>query len=401
MAEKQVELTFLSYFSIHNEALARRVVEDFNANRKGVHVELQIATGGTTKHAEQILVRIASGVPPDIFDVHPAQFYDFMNRGAFYDLTEPLGRDQAFGLRDFHPSILQSVTLNGRIYALPQRISTYTLFFNADAVAGAGVAAPSPSWTDPNWNWDALRRMGRSLRMDISGDGKLDRYGVAVSTAISEKFLPFVWQAGGDIFDSEYTQLVLDSPEGLAAIEYVRSGYQELVFGSGGVAQLLSGKAGMAVDIPPKITELRNKANFDWDVAALPMGPAGAATTIQPVPYGIAASTMHPQEALEFFKYFHSVEVGKLEAQNGIDLQPRRSVVTSRALDMVRPPHNPQSLIQALEVARPVPDKNLSFARIVSAVNSALAPVWRNEADARTALASVKESVASLLAEGK
>lgn len=400
-AQDRVELTFLSYFSIHNQALARKVVDDFNASQDRIHVDLQIASGGTTAHAEEILVRVAAGVAPDIFDVHPAEFYDFMNRGLFYDLTQALERDPEFNLQDFHPSVLQSVMLDGRIYALPQRISMYVLFYNADMVAEVGLPPPSPLWDDPNWDWEALRTAGRFLRADTSGDGMYDRYGVAISTAINQKFLPFVWQAGGNIFDDDYTQLTLDSPEALEAIEYVRSGYQERVFGTGGVGQLLNGQTGMAVDIPPAMNNLRENASFDWDVAALPMGPAGPATTMQPVPYGVAASTKHPEEALKFFKYLHSVEVGMLESQNGILLQPRRSVVTSSAFAPTPPPYNPQTFVHALEVARPVTDKNLNFAQIVSVINSALSPVWQGQADARTALAGIKDTVAALLAEGK
>lgn len=400
-AQSRVELTFLSYFAIHNEALARQVVDDFNARQDRIYVDLQIASGGTTAHAEEILVRTAAGVAPDIFDVHPAQFYDFMNRGLFYDLTQALERDAEFNLDDFHPSVLESVKLNGKIYALPQRISMYVLFYNADMVAGAGLAPPSPRWDDPAWDWEALRTAGRFLRADTSGDGAIDRYGVAISTAVNMKLLPFIWQGGGDIFDRDYTELTLDQPEALRAIEFVRNGYQEQVFGTGGVAQLIRGQTAMAVDIPPTMNNLRENASFDWDVAALPMGPAGNATTMQPVPYGIAATTKHPQEALEFFKYLHSVEVGMLESQNGILLQPRRSVVTSSAFAPTPPPYHPETFLQALEVARPVPDKNLNFAQIMNVVNSALSPVWRGEVDARTALAGVKEVVAALLAEGK
>ncbi|NLN18378.1 MAG: sugar ABC transporter substrate-binding protein [Firmicutes bacterium] len=401
-AQQRVELTFLSYFAVHNPELAERVIDDFNTSQDRIRVTLQISPGVSSPgHAEQILVRTAAGVAPDIFDVHPAQFYEFMRRGMFYDLTSVLRQDKAFNLEDFHPAVLESVKLDGRLYALPQRISMYVLFYNADLFAEAGLTPPSPLWNDPNWNWDAFRTAARVPRVDLDGDGIVDRSGAGISSTVNEKFLPFLWQAGGDIFDPDYTALTLDTPEAFQAIEYVRSGYQEGVFRTGGVTQLVGGAVAMAVDIPPTIRLLRENAIFDWDVAALPIGPKGAATTIQPIPHGISAFTRYPAEAIEFFKYFHSAKVGVLEAQHGIHLQPRRSVVTSKAFADNPPPRNVQSFLYALDVARPIPDKNLNFSEIMRMVNRALSPVWRGEEDPRSAVASVKDAVASLLQEGK
>jgi len=400
-ANERVHLTFLSYFSIHNRDLAQQVVDEFNASQDRIEVELQLAAGNTLQHAEEIQVRTASGVAPDIFDVHPAQFYQFMADGLFLDLTPALERDPAFNLSDFHPSVLESVKLNGKIFALPQRISMYVLLYNKDMVAAAGVPAPSASWSDAAWNWDAMRSAGRFLRADTDGDGTMDRFGTAISTGVHQKFLPFIWQAGGRLFDPDYTQLTLDRPEGLEAIEYVRTGYEEGVFTTGGIAQLVNGQVAMTVEIPPTMVQLRENASFEWEVAALPMGPAGAATTMQPVPYGVAATTKHPEEALEFFKYLHSTEVGIRETVNGILLQPRRSVVTSEAFTSNPPPSNVQTFVQALEVARPAPALNLNYSQAVNRINQALAPVWRGEADARAALEGVKDAVATLLQEGK
>ena len=400
-AAERVQLTFLSYFSIHNRELAQQVVDAFNASQDRIFVDLQFAAGGTTQHAEEIIVRTASGVAPDIFDVHPADFYKFMHDGMFLDLTAALERDPEFNLSDFHPSVLESVTLNGKIYALPQRISMYVLFYNKDMVAQAGLAPPSASWNDPNWDWEAMRTAGRFLRADTDGNGTMDRFGTAIATAVHQKFLPFIWQAGGRLFDPDYTQLMLDAPEGLAAIEYVRTGYEEGIFTTGGINEIISGRVAMTVEIPPTLVRLRDEAAFAWDVAALPMGPGGAATTMQPVPYGIAATTKHPEEALEFFKYFHSTEVGILETMNGIVLQPRRSVVTSDAFSANPPPESVHTFVQALDVARTAPTNNLNFNNIVTLINQALAPVWRGQADARSALESIKEPVATLLREGK
>ena len=111
-------MTFLSYFAVHNPELAERVIDDFNTSQDRIRVTLQISPGVSSPgHAEQILVRTAAGVAPDIFDVHPAQFYEFMRRGMFYDLTSVLRQDKAFNLEDFHPAVLESVKLDGRLYS--------------------------------------------------------------------------------------------------------------------------------------------------------------------------------------------------------------------------------------------------------------------------------------------
>ena len=198
----------------------------------------------------------------------------------------------------------------------------YVLFYNADLFAEAGLTPPSPLWNDPNWNWDAFRTAARVPRVDLDGDGIVDRSGAGISSTVNEKFLPFLWQAGGDIFDPDYTALTLDTPEAFQAIEYVRSGYQEGVFRTGGVTQLVGGAVAIAVDIPPTIRLLRENAIFDWDVAALPIGPKGAATTIQPIPARDLRIHALPRGSHRVLQVLPLRESRSPEAQHGIHLQP-------------------------------------------------------------------------------
>ena len=43
--------------------------------------------------------------------------------------------------------------------------------------------------------------------------------------------------------------------------------------------------------------------DFDWDVAPVPLGPAGCYTTFGSNWYGVYSKTRHPEAAAEFAKY--------------------------------------------------------------------------------------------------
>ncbi len=390
---KPVEITFLSFFVTKDEELARSIISDFERANPDIKVNLEIMSYDAV--AEQTITRVAGGRPPDVIDLHPKDFYSFVRQGLLRDLTAWAQRD--VDLNDFFPPVLATVRVDGRIYALPQRISTYVLFYNKSLFDGAGLPYPAKDWRDARWNWDAFREASRKLKQDMNGDGKVDRFGAVIDTGIERKLLTFLFQSGGTIFDTEYRNLLLDREEALRAFRYVQQGFREELFGG----SFPKGTAGMIVDIPPSMIDFHKQVAFEFDVAALPQGPAGPGTTLQPIPVGVVAQSKNPEAAWAFLRFYMSRPTSARHSQAGVIVQPRRSVTAN-------PENYPKvgvrdllPFIGALEVGRPVPNLHSKFPEIAAMINQALTPVWRGEKDPLTAIQEIKGPVEALLRQGR
>ncbi|MGI6608970.1 MAG: ABC transporter substrate-binding protein [Limnochordia bacterium] len=395
----KVKITWMTTMWKVNEPLHLQIIDEFNGSQDRIEVTMEPIASNDAE-AETILLRIAAGTPPDMVDFHPRYFYPFVRNGVLVDIEPFLKEDKRFGLDDFFPAVLESMRVGGTLYGLPQRISVYHLYYNIDQFDGAGVAVPSPSWSDARWNWEAYRQAAGKLTKDADGDGVYERVGASIG-GIVEQLLPWIWQGGASLFDRDYQTLTLDSAEGIGTLDYLAEGLRAGVFRQEGWQGFQAGNAAMHLNIPTVMTTYLQTTIFRWDLAALPRGSAGAATVIQPIPYGLVANSKHLPEAAEFFRFFFSRDISRRQSENGIVMQPRRSVTASSAFMPNPPPHNKISLLEALEYARPVPSHNLKFPDITSVIVRTLSQVWTGKADSRTAVASMKQQVNALLAEGR
>lgn len=141
------------------------------------------------------------------------------------------------------------------------------------------------------WTWDDLRAAAEALTNPDAGVIGL------VTPPNLERWLPFLYQAGGAIFNEE-GEYVMNSPEALQALEFyvgmVRDGIagppSRVDSGWGGEA-FGRGRAAMAMEGNWVIQFLLdNYPELNWGVAELPAGPAGKATMAFTVCYGVAAN---------------------------------------------------------------------------------------------------------------
>ena len=81
----------------------------------------------------------------------------------------------------------------------PRYVVNYTYAYNPEILQQRGVAAPAPTeWV----TWDQVRETARRTHVDQDGDGTPEVVGF-VNGTVFVQFLPFVRQAGGEVYDSE------------------------------------------------------------------------------------------------------------------------------------------------------------------------------------------------------
>ena len=114
---------------------------------------------------------------------------------GFVDLTDWLDET---GVRDkINPPAFSPWTSRGRVFGLPHDVHPVMLGYRADLVEAAGIDVGQIK------TWDDFRRVMAPLMADNDGDGKPDRYLLAMWPTQREKIEILLLQGGGRMFDAK------------------------------------------------------------------------------------------------------------------------------------------------------------------------------------------------------
>lgn len=194
-----------------NEARAQELVTKFEAANPGITIDLEITT--TDGLPQRILTALQSGAAPDVIDVQ----HGWVNGYAQNDLILPMD-DVITDREDYIPAALEYVTWNDQTWAVPYRIETHAVLYNRAHFTDAGLDPDAPPQT-----WDELVAAATALTKDgrfgfaITGGGE-------VGNTIFRS-LPFIWMAGGAIISDDGTEVLVNSPETVAAVKFYTDFY--------------------------------------------------------------------------------------------------------------------------------------------------------------------------------
>jgi multiple sugar transport system substrate-binding protein len=247
---------------------------------------------------QQLGQALAGGTPPDVFYVDASRFADYASNGAL----EPYG-DKISNPEDFYESLRTTFTYDGKFYCAPKDFSTLALQVNTALFTKAGLTE-----ADVPTTWDQLTSVSQKLKAAkvqplVIGDTR-DRIGA------------FMVQSGGWITSADGKQATGDSPENLAALDYVqgllKQGYaaypKEVSAGWGGEA---FGKQSAAMTIEGNWIKGAMQNDFPdvkYTVHPLPTGPAGQGTLSFTNCWGIAAKSQFKEQAIAFVEAMTKAE---------------------------------------------------------------------------------------------
>ncbi|MEU4743478.1 extracellular solute-binding protein, partial [Actinosynnema sp. NPDC023658] len=184
----QVSLTWWDHFD--HSPTADEAVDQLLARYAQDHPGVRIERTSLPRPEFQakLAQATASGVFPDIAAVDSTDLSRLAAVDALADLTDRFaGWDLA---QRFLPPVRESATVGDRVYGVPLRSTTTALVYNRDHFTAAGVAGPPTTWEGLRATAEALTTADRS---GLCFAGKDDD--------LTTTFLPFLWQAGGDVTD--------------------------------------------------------------------------------------------------------------------------------------------------------------------------------------------------------
>jgi multiple sugar transport system substrate-binding protein len=191
-------------FSLQDEIATTRVDTFKKAYPK---VQVKVTEGGFDE--QQFLSAVASGSPPDLVYVDREIIGTYAARGAIQPLDDCISSAK-IDMSQYRPAAVQQVTVDGKVYGIPEFYSVRVMMINNQAVKEAGL---SPADVDTS-DWSKLSGLARQLTV-TKGD-KLQRIGF--DPKIPE-FLPMWVKAnGGAMLSDDGKTAQLNDPKVVEAL---------------------------------------------------------------------------------------------------------------------------------------------------------------------------------------
>jgi multiple sugar transport system substrate-binding protein len=371
----KTELVLMGWSSspAENERL-QQMVDTYNAANPGVNVTLSQVPDYDTK----LQVSLAGGSPPDVFYVDSFKFFDLQNAGALAN-----GNDQIVDQSDFVPSLKSAFTKDGQFYCPPKDFSTLALEYNTDLFDAAGVEYPTADWT-----WQDLEDAAAALTNKDAGV-----YGMSITPDMA-RWLAFLYQAGGSVYNADATQMTINSPEALEAMTFyaglVEKGYavQPSDVSTGWPGEAFGqGKAAMVIEGNWIMSYLKDQfPDLNFGVSELPMGPAQRATMAFTVCYAAPANGKHPAESWDLINYLTGTDGMKAWTDLGLAMPTRQSLSAGWAEQYP----DSQSFIAGAEYSNPWQFVT-GFQAVLDTMNSGLQQVFAGLATPEQVLAEAEQ----------
>lgn len=310
------------------------VVDAFNKSRTDIVVSATVTPDLGTK----LLASIAGKVPPGVVLFDRYMTGQYASRDALIPLEPYIVRDK-MDPGAFFEACWNETVYAGKVYSIPFETNSRVLMYNKRLFKEAGLDPLKPPET-----WDDLVRYSQALTKR-DDKGRLTQVGfVPIWNGVS--LVHYLWQSGGDVFNSDATKVAFSGAEGVKALEWVVSqvkyyGYSNLVsfasgFGSHMTDPFYLGKVAMKSDGCWMLSDMRRYAPElvagDLGLAPLPKG-AQRATIAGGFSLVIPRGAANTDAVWEFIKFavskdaqvLFSRRVGTIPALKAAAFDPRVS----------------------------------------------------------------------------
>ena len=275
------------------------LIKAWEAKNPGYKVNVELV--GWTQCQDKVTTLAAAGTPVALAYVGSRTLKQF----ADSDLIVPVPYTDEEKAA-YYPHILDTVTYNGQQWGIPTAFSTKAIYWNKDLFTKAGLDPNKPPTT-----WDELLSDAKTIKEKTGVPG----YGLPAKTMDNtmHQFLHYVYTNNGSVTDDQ-GNITLDSPENLAALEFIKSivPYSEdgpSAYEQNDMTTLFSdGKVAMIEQGPWGRNQIAKTIN--WGVAPLPVGPSakGPGTLLITDSLAIFKGTGVEDKAMDLAKFLTNPE---------------------------------------------------------------------------------------------
>ena len=309
---------------VWDEQVAQSYEKSFTAFEKanpGIDVAVNVVPWAD--YFTKLRVDVAGETADDVFWVNAGNFADYAVNGSLMNITDALGSDAQV---NWQPSVIDQYTLDGALWGVPQLADPgIGLYYNEELLAAAGIDPGSVGdlhW-DPATGKDTLLPVLQKLTVDANGNtadnpafdpAQIVQYGYNAANDLNAIYLNYLGSNGAALQDGD--EFVFDTAEGQESFQYVidlmnkyhvaPSAADTNLNGDFALDQFLQGKMALFQSGVYNLSNVSDGAGFEWGVAAIPSGPAGAISVTNGVIAAGNADSKHPGQTRKLLEWLGS-----------------------------------------------------------------------------------------------
>ena len=238
-------------------------IAEFERANPGTTIELEVV--GWSQCEQKVTTLAAAGNPAGLAYVGSRTLPSFEENGLIVPITLSTEESAAYW-----PSVLRSVTYDGKVLGLPIAMSTHAMYWNKGLFRQAGLDPDKPPTT-----WQALYDDARAIKDKTGVAG----YGMPAQTFNSTVavFLCWVYTNGGSILQDG--KVTMDSPNNVEVLAWFKKMAEVSEAGPAAYRRedirpmFDDGKIGIFFSGPWERRRINSK--IEYGVATLPVGPSG------------------------------------------------------------------------------------------------------------------------------
>jgi multiple sugar transport system substrate-binding protein len=397
-AQAPVTISLAVWGAQAEEDAFNAAIKRYQQLRPNVTVKLEVA-GNSGQLYQQVDTRLAGRQAPDLFRVQYQQLGRYAAARAIIDVGKYLDSGYEAG---FLPAFWQAVSHKGRPVALPHHTDTFAVYTNRELMAKIGEQAPAS--LDKSWSWAEFIRISRALK---EKGGAPFGFAMSWQNGAAYRWMPFLYQHGGQMLNADATASQLSSKAGVETIAWTQSWFKEgLVPPSTSIKSseapqnlFANGTIGMLIGGDWQIPFLTKNMKAEWDVTYMPRD-VGMASDLGGNAIAISRDCKNPDAAADFLKFM--VDEQNMEAfVTAAQFLPVRKGLAGRELDYKL---RPEAMGVFVRQASTIPVNMVTtqtlpnFAKINARLTDELDLAFTSGQDATTTARNIDSQVQPLLA---
>ncbi len=362
----------------------------------------------TLEHFQKFLLQSQAGVAPDVVRLEDLDLAGYVKPGYLFDLKDFARKEGGGVLNEWHQSLLDAVTWNGKLLFLPDIGMPFVIVANKKLFTEAGIdPAAGP------WSTDLFLKYAKALTRTTKGSDRVNQWGYAITapkggTTLFLRLAPWIWSFGGDFLTPDGKKSALDRPETIAGFEFFVDLYTKERVAAPGPTQInpyqmrtlmAQEQVAMIMDsgwVIATLEKLNPNLNARTNIFFTPVPVKSVRSPLLHVEgYGISSQTKHAQEAWELVKFLTSEEM-MMNQFKSIGMVPARKKPS--ASSEVLGDKFAKALVDELPLGR-TPPHVVQWSEIMEVIGSA-AQAGLSGTNTRDALNDAHRRINEILARG-
>lgn len=333
------KLVFASWGSKTEVQILKSLISDFEKENPDIKVEfLHIPQN----YFQKLHLMFASNLAPDVIFINNLNIPVYEK--YLLDLNEIIKNKE-----DYYPQVLDTMTYENRLLAIPRDVSTLVVFYNKDLFDKNNIPYP-------NENWNMTDFLNTAKKLTNNGV-----YGISFEEN-SLFYLPYMRAFEGGILSSTGEQ-IMNSENSQKGIQYysdLRNKYnvapKKYQSASETMAQMfINGRLAMHLSGRWLVPKYREDIKFDWDIINFPNVNGKSSVTIDSSGYAITKTSKNKAEAIKLVEFLSSDKAIQKFTTTGLIVPARIDTINSSAFLDNNKPKNAKVFIDVIKNSEKTP----------------------------------------------